>query len=223
MRVLTVIVLILGLSCQIAYSTEDDFINAKELNIVTGAKYYKNVKKLEITSKGKSSDGTIVTITETINNIGERSIEGKIHLVSKSESTILIGVLKPTTITQNSYYDLNGNFEFSYLNDINMKRVPYDKSNIDETMQVGKKYFSSNKNSDGSIEMTETIATRVKSNIIIKSKSYVIKNDSKTISSEIDYILQKDDVVKQINYKFMYPNGTLELSSVTISIVTQNQ
>lgn len=224
MRILIVFVFAfftVGLSCQVTYSAEDNYIDAKEYNIVTGSRYYRDVKAVEITSRGKSSSGNIITVNDTTTNVGEKEIDGKIHLVSVNKSTLSIDDAKPMIITSNNYYDLNGNFEYSILNDLSMKRVAYDKEGFTDKMLVGKKYYNSNKNSDGSIELTEIIASRANNNIIIKSKSYMIKDDVKSISCAAEYVLQPDGAVKRINLKLTYPNEIMELSSENIKIATQ--
>jgi len=224
MRLLTVFVFTfftLGLSCQVTYSAEDNYIDAKEYNIVTGSRYYKDVKAVEITSRGKSSKGNIITVNDTTTNLGEKEIDGKVHLVAVNKSTLSIGDTKPLIITSYNYYDLNGNFEYSQLNELGMKRVAYDKEGNIDKLLVGKKYYNSNKNSDGSIELTEFIASRGNNNIIIKSKSYMIKDDVKSISCEAEYILQTDGAVKHINLKMTYPNEKMELSSENIKVFTQ--
>jgi len=226
MRLLTVFVFAfftLGLSCQVTHSAEDNYIDAKEYNIVTGSRYYKDVKAVEITSRGKSSKGNIITVNDTITNLGEKEIDGKAHLVAINKSTLSIGDAKPMIITSYNYYDLNGNFEYSHLNELSMKRVAYDKEGFIDKMLVGKKYYNSNKNSDGSIELTEIVASRVNTNIIIKSKSYMIKDDVKAISCEAEYVLQTDGAVKHINLKLTYPNEKMELSSENINIVQYRQ
>jgi len=226
MRLLTVFVFAfftLGLSCQVTYSAVDNYINAKEYNIVTGSRYYKDVKAVEITSRGKSSEGNIITVNDSITNLGEKKIDGKVYLVAVIKSTLSIGDAKPMIITSYNYYDLNGNFEYSGINELSMKRVAYDKEGFIDKMLVGKKYYNSNKNSDGSIELTEVIANRENNNLIIKSKSYVIKDDVKSISYEAEYVLDADGAVKNINLKLTYPNEKMELSSENIKIVTHNK
>lgn len=218
MRLLMVLFFIIGMSCQITYSADDIYVNALDFNIVSGARYYKGIKKVIINSKGNYTDGTVVTINETRNFIGEDRKEGTTLLVSKLQSNITIGNAKPITITSYDYYNLDGSFLYSYINELNTKRVQYDKSNIIDTIQIGRKYLSSMKNTDGSIEMTETIANSYNDNIIVNSKSYMIKDDIKTISCYSKYILLKDGNVKQINIKLTYPNTTLDITSYDISI-----
>lgn len=224
MRLLTVFAFAfftLGLLCQVTYSAEDNYIDAKEYNIVTGSRYYKDVKAVEITSRGKSSKGTTITVNDTTTNVGEKKIDGKAHLVTVNKSTLSIGDAKPMIITSYNYYDLDGNFEYSLLNELSMKRVAYDKDGFTDKMLVGKKYYNSNKNSDGSIELTEIIVSRGINNITINSKSYMIKDDVKSISCEAEYVLQPDGAVKRINRKLSYPNEKMEFSSENIKIVTQ--
>ena len=190
---------------------------------MTGSRYYKDIKKTEVTSKGKSSKGNKITVHDTIINLGKKEIDGKFHLVARNESNLLLGDSKPVIITSYSYYDLDGNFEYSYLNELSMKRVAYDKDGFIEKVLLGKKYYSSNKNSDGSVELTDIIANPSNNNIIIKSNSYMIKDDIKSISCQAEYVLQKNGAVKQINLKLTYPYENFELSSENISIVTQDK
>lgn len=212
-----------GLSCQVTYSADDKYVDAKEYNIITGSRYYKDVSKVDVTSKGKSNKGNTISVNDTTINLGEKEIDGKLYLVAKSESTLLLGDAKPMVITSYSFYDLEGNFEYSYSKELGMKRVAYDKETFSDKLLLDKKYYSSNKNTDGSIELTEIIASHSNSNIVIKSKSYMINNDIKTISYEAEYVLQKNGAVKQINQKLAYPNEDFELISTKISIVTQNK
>lgn len=218
MRLIVILILIIGLSYQITYCADDIYVNAHYFNMITGSRYYKGINKVEIHYKGKYTDGTGVTIKDTRVYLGEDKIEGKTLLVSKLESSLAIGNANPIRITSYDYYDLDGGFLYSFIKELNTKRIEYDVNTIVETILIGKKYVSSMKNSDGSIEITELTASTFEENIAVNSKSYIIKNDQKTISCYSNYILLNNGDVKQINLKLVYPNTTLDITSYNIIV-----